>query len=135
MPYLNQVQIIGHLGKDLETRIAGNTDVSSFSVATTHSYKKQGDSEWTQETEWHNVTLWKPSDYLKEKLVKGATVYVCGRLKTDSYEKDGVKRFTTKIIAEKVMVFPKGEKSDNAEYKPTSDNNAPADDSNSDLPF
>lgn len=132
MPYLNEVTIIGHLGKDAETRIAGNTDVSSFSVATTYSYKKQGDSDWTEETEWHNVTFWKPSEYLKERLVKGATVCVKGRLKTDTYEKDGVKRFATKIIADKVLVFPKGERTDN--YKPSSDNNV-AESDTPDLPF
>ncbi|MHC1736845.1 MAG: single-stranded DNA-binding protein [Ignavibacteriaceae bacterium] len=101
---LNKVQLIGHLGKDSETRvIATGTSVTSFTVATNHSYKgKEGN--WIDETTWHNVVAWSLSDYMQGVLKKGAKVYVEGRLsKRDYTDKEGMKRYVTEVVSEKLI--------------------------------
>ncbi len=64
---LNKIMLIGNLGQDAEHRFTtNNTEVSSFSIATTNSYKGR-DGNWVNETTWHNVVLFGASDYLKRK--------------------------------------------------------------------
>jgi single-strand DNA-binding protein len=101
---LNRIQLIGNLGRDAETRFTtNNLAVTSFSVATTHSYKGK-DGNWTEETTWHNVVAFNLSDYFKENLKKGKKFYVEGRLtKRDYTDKDGVKRYSTEVFLEKLI--------------------------------
>jgi len=111
MASLNKVMLIGNLGKDPEVRYtASGQAVASFSLATSEKFKnKNGDFE--ERTEWHRVTLWaRLAEIAGEYLSKGKTVYIEGRLQTREYEKDGVKRYTTEIVGEKMqMLSPKGE--------------------------
>lgn len=98
---MNLVVLIGNLGKDAETRFTpGGTAVSNFSVAT--SYKpKEGD----EQTEWHNVVLWKHEN-LAKYLVKGKKVSIQGRLQTRKWEdKDGNTRYTTEVVAERIQLL------------------------------
>jgi len=76
---LNKIMLIGNLGRDVETRFttANNVSISSFSIATTHSYKGK-DGNWVNETTWHNVTVFNLSDFMKENLKKGRKVFVEG---------------------------------------------------------
>jgi len=112
MASLNKVMLIGNLGRDPEIRYtAQGTAVASFSMATTERFKnKSGD--WEDRTEWHRVTLWsRLAEIAGEYLAKGKTVYIEGRLQTREYEKDGVKRYTTEIVGERMqMLSPKGER-------------------------
>lgn len=95
---MNRCIIIGHLGRDAETKFTQNGKaVSNFSVATSRKFKK-GDA-WEKETEWHNCVVW-DKEKLAGYLLKGQQVAIEGRLKTDSYEKDGVKMYRTQIIVE-----------------------------------
>ncbi len=102
---LNQVTLVGRLGKDAETRFTpGGVSVTSFSVATERSWKDQKSGEWVSETDWHNVVLWK-KEKLAGYLSKGTTVCVTGRLQTRNYEdKGGGKRYVTEVIAEDVVL-------------------------------
>ncbi|HPI38671.1 MAG TPA: single-stranded DNA-binding protein [Ignavibacteriaceae bacterium] len=101
---LNKAMLIGNLGKDSETRVTpSNLSVTTFSVATTHGFKNK-EGSWTNETTWHNVVAWSLSDYYKEALRKGAKVYIEGRIsKRDYTDKDGIKRYTSEIIADKII--------------------------------
>jgi len=101
---LNKVMLIGNLGKDCETRFTtNNVSVTSFTMATTNSYKGK-DGNWIDETTWHNVTCFNLSDYFKENLKKGKKFYVEGRIsKRDYTDKDGIKRYSTNVISEKLM--------------------------------
>jgi single-strand DNA-binding protein len=99
---MNQVNLLGAVGSAEVRATANGKFVLNFTLATNYSYKK-GD-EWVQEVEWHKVTHFSPSDFLKENIVKGATVLVNGRLKTDQYEKNGVTMYSTKIIVEQLQV-------------------------------
>jgi single-strand DNA-binding protein len=101
---LNKIMLIGNLGKDSETRFTtNNRSVTSFTIATVHSYKGK-DGNYVNETTWHNCVSWELSDYMKEALKKGKKFYVEGRLsKRDYTDKDGVKRYVTEVVSEKLI--------------------------------
>jgi len=134
---LNRVLLIGNLGKDPETRITtNNISVTSFSIATQHSYKGK-DGNWVNNTDWTNIVAWQLNDFLRDSLVKGSRVYVEGRLTTRSYDdKDGNKRYITEVVADSSKIILLDKKDNNADFS-QADNaafNKPADD-NGDLPF
>jgi single-strand DNA-binding protein len=103
---INKVILIGHLGKDAETKFTpGGAARTVFSVATSRRWKDQQSGEWKEETDWHNVVLWR-SENLANYLQKGKQVYVEGRLHTRSYEdKDGVKKYATEVVSEEVILL------------------------------
>jgi single-strand DNA-binding protein len=103
---VNKVILIGHLGRDAETKFTpGGTSVTKFSVATNRRWKDQQSGEWKDETNWTNVTLWK-GENVAPYLLKGTQLYVEGRLQTRSYDdKDGKKVWATDVIAEDVVLL------------------------------
>lgn len=103
MASVNKVILVGRLGKD---PIQSGPAVK-FSVATSEKWKAK-DGQDQERTEWHNVTVWgKLADICKQYLAKGSQVYVEGKLQTDMYEKDGVKKYSTNIIANTVQFLSK----------------------------
>ena len=102
---VNKVILLGHLGKDAETRFTpSGASVTNFTVATNRRWKDQQTGEWKEETDWHNVVLWR-AENLANYLTKGKQVYVEGKLKTRSYDdKDGNKRYTTEVVADDVIL-------------------------------
>lgn len=108
MASLNRATIIGNLGQDPEVKSLPSGDkVANVSLATTETYKnKQG--EKVEETEWHRIEFWGGLAEIVEKyLRKGDSVYVEGKIKTEEYEKDGIKRYTTKIRATQMQMLGK----------------------------
>jgi single-strand DNA-binding protein len=76
-----------------------------FSVATSRLWRHSQSDEWKEETDWHNIVLWR-SENLANYLTKGKQVYVEGRLQTSSYEDlDNVKRYITEIVADGVILL------------------------------
>lgn len=103
---VNKVILVGHLGKDPETRHTNNgTTVCNFSLATTESWKdKQGVKQ--EKTEWHRCVAWgKLAEICGEYLRKGALVYVEGKLETQQWEKDGETRYTTQVRLEEMRML------------------------------
>ena len=96
MAGVNKVILVGNLGKDPETRrLDSGVAVTQFSLATSESYKDKN-GQRVDQTEWHNVVLWRGLAEVAEKyLKKGDQIYIEGKLKTRSWEKDGVKRYST----------------------------------------
>jgi single-strand DNA-binding protein len=109
MAGVNKVIIVGNLGSDPEMRYtAGGTAVCKLSVATSRRYK-DGQGVQQEETAWHRVTFWgKLAEICGQYLVKGKQVYIEGRLEYGSYEKDGVKHYTTDIIANTMQMLGGG---------------------------
>lgn len=103
---VNKVILVGHLGRDAETKFTpGGAAVTRFSVATNRRWKDKDSGEWKEETDWSNVVLWR-SENLANYLTKGKQVYVEGRLQTRSYEdKDGKKVYTTEVVADDVILL------------------------------
>jgi len=139
---LNKIMLIGNLGRDVETRFTtGSVSISSFSMATTNSYKGK-DGNWVNETTWHNITVFNLSDFMKEQLKKGKKVYVEGRLTKREYtDKEGIKRYSTDVVSERIIPLESsGEGSTNySENNSSSETNVvsemPPIDNNDDLPF
>ncbi len=111
---------IGNLGKDPEMRfMPDGKAVTNFSIAISEKYKdKSGEAK--EVTEWVNVAFFgKLAEIAGEYLKKGSKVYIEGKMKTEKYSKDGVDRYTTKIIGEKMeMLSSKGDTADTPKSKP-----------------
>jgi single-strand DNA-binding protein len=103
---VNKVLLIGHLGRDAETKFTpSGTSVTRFSVATNRRWKDQQTQEWKEETNWTNVVLWRQEN-LTNYLTKGTQVYVEGRIQTRSYDdKDGKKVYATEVVADEVILL------------------------------
>ena len=98
---LNQVILIGHLGRDPELRTtqSGQT-VANFSVATNRRWSDR-DGNRKEETEWHYVVCWgRQAEVAGQYLTRGKLVSVEGRLQTRSWDdqQSGQKRYRTEII-------------------------------------
>ncbi len=108
MAGVNKVILLGNLGKDPDIMTFENgVKKSSFSLATNESYKDK-DGKWVEQTEWHNVVLWRWQAEIN--LIKGDTVYIEGKIKTRSWDdKEGKKHYTTEIYGEKVIRLTKRE--------------------------
>lgn len=98
MASLNKVMIMGNLGKDAEVRdLPSGSKVASFSLATTDSFKDK-DGNRQEVTEWINCTMWgKQAEIAEKYFKKGTALYVEGKMKTSSWEKDGVRQYKTEI--------------------------------------
>jgi|ERR1035437_4091857 single-strand DNA-binding protein len=98
MSGVNKVILVGRLGKDPEVKyLEGGIAVAKITLATSEN-RKNKEGERVEFTEWHNINLWRNNAELAEKyLKKGMLIYVEGKIRTRSWEKDGVKRYTTEI--------------------------------------
>src|SRR5579872_329740 len=103
---VNKVILIGHLGKDAETKFTpSGVACTKFSIATNRRWKDQQTNEWKEETDWANVVLWRQEN-LANYLTKGKQVYVEGRLQTRSWDdKDGKKQYMTEVVADEVILL------------------------------
>jgi single-strand DNA-binding protein len=133
---VNKVILIGRLGKDPEVRyMPDGTMVTNFILATDEQWKDKN-GEKVQKTEWHKiVTYRKLAEICGNYLVKGKLVFIEGRIQTRSWDdKDGVKHYTTEIIAGNMqMLDSKGQNKtseSSSDSAPDSFNNgsAPVDD-------
>lgn len=96
---VNKVILIGRLGVDPEIKnFDSGTVLARLSIATSETYRDR-DNNKQERTEWHNVVLWQRLAEIAEKyLRKGDQVYIEGRLRTRSYEQEGVKKYVTEIV-------------------------------------
>jgi single-strand DNA-binding protein len=113
MPSVNKVFILGNVGNAPEMRYTSNgTATCKLSVATDRSWANKDSGEKTEETEWHTCVAWaKTAEICGEYVQKGDKIHIEGRLKTRSWDKDGVKHYATEIIVESVILLFRREKS------------------------
>ncbi|WP_256645408.1 single-stranded DNA-binding protein [Thermomonas paludicola] len=107
---VNKVILVGNLGNDPDVKYTqGGMAITTLSVATT-SVRKDKDGQQIEKTEWHRVKLFgKLGEIAGEYLKKGRQVYIEGRIEYGSYEKDGVKHYTTDIVADEMQMIGGGE--------------------------
>ena len=108
---INKVTLIGRLGNDPEVRhLDGGAAVASVSLATNESYKDK-DGNWQDQTEWHNVVMWREmAERAGNMLKKGMLVFVEGKITYRKYtDKEGVERRTTDIVANSFRLLEKRE--------------------------
>ena len=107
MSGVNKVILVGRLGRDPEVRhLENGATVANFSMATSETYKDRTTGEKREQTEWHNIVLWRGLAEVAEKYVKkGDMIYVEGKLRTRSWEKDGVTRYTTEVVGDNMTML------------------------------
>ena len=112
---INKVILVGNLGKDPEVKyLDANKVVATLALATSERYTDKNGNK-VENTEWHNLEMWDGLAKVAEKyLNKGSMIYVEGRLKTDMYEKDGIKRYSTKIRVSTMNMLGKAGGGNNA---------------------
>lgn len=146
MSGVNKVILVGRLGKDPEVRnLDSGATVANFTMATSESYKDKTTGDKKEVTEWHNIVLWRGLAEIAAKyLHKGDQVYIEGKLRTRSWEKEGVTRYTTEVIGDNMTMLGSRSSgsSSNADYAPTSSARSSAeefkpaaDNATDDLPF
>ena len=110
MSSLNQVTLVGRLGADPELRYTTtNKAVANFRIATSESWCDKASGERKERTEWHSIEAWgKLAELCEEHLGKGRSVCVQGKLRTKSWEKDGVTHYRTQIAADNVLILGGG---------------------------
>jgi single-strand DNA-binding protein len=107
MPALNRVQLIGHLGKDPESRfIPTGKKVVTFSLAVSNR-RKSAEGEAREFTEWVNIEAWERlGEICEQYLHKGSLIFLEGRLKTDKYDdKSGETKYFTKVVAQAMQML------------------------------
>ena len=111
---INKVTLIGHLGKDPEVKyLDKDRVVANLTLATNERYNDRNGNR-VETTEWHNLEMWDGLAKIAEKyLKKGSLVYVEGKLKTEEWEKDGIKRYTTRIRVTTMNMMDKASGSSN----------------------
>ena len=110
MGSVNKVILVGNLGRDAELRYTpGGAAVATLNLATTEVWNDKG-GQRQEKTEWHRIVLWgKQAESLQEYLTKGKQNYVEGRLQTRQWDdKDGNKRYTTEIKADRITLLGGG---------------------------
>lgn len=104
---VNKVTLIGTLGRDPEVRFMPNGNaVANLSLATDESYNDKQSGQKVEQTEWHRITVYgKLAEIVQQYLKKGSKAYFEGKLRTREWEKDGIKRYTTEIIASDMLML------------------------------
>jgi single-strand DNA-binding protein len=106
MASFNRVILVGNLTRDPELRyIPSGTAVSEIGLAV-NDRRKTASGEWVEETTFIDVTLWgRQAEVASEYLSKGSSVLIEGRLKLDTWEKDGKKNYKLRVIGEKMQML------------------------------
>jgi single-strand DNA-binding protein len=133
---MNQVVVVGRLGKDPEIKYTpSGSAVANFSIAT--------DSEWTDKsgnkqknTHWHDIVVWGKTAESCSQLAKGQLVVIVGRLQTRAWEgRDGSKRKSTEVVASNIGISIVGNRGESEFERPPA---APVTDvgiTDDDIPF
>jgi len=109
MASLNKVILIGGITRDIDIRFMPNGEaVANFSIGTTETWKdKSGVKQ--ERSEYHNIVAYrKLAEIVGEYCKKGTQVYVEGKLATRSWEKDGIKRYSTEIMIDHMQMLGGG---------------------------
>lgn len=142
MASFNKVIIAGNLTRDVELRYTpSGTPVTDIGLAVNDRRKGQN-GEYIDEVSFIDVTMWsRTAEVAAEYLSKGANVMIEGRLKQESWEKDGQKHYKIKVICERLVMLGKKSDSEGSSYSRPSQPESPAganysnDYPDSDIPF
>ena len=108
MASFNQATVIGFVGDEPRVNITQTgRKMATLSIATTEKgYTRKDGTQVQDRTEWHNIVLWgKLAEVAQSYVHKGASLFVQGKMRTRSYDKDGIKRFVTEIEGETLQLL------------------------------
>lgn len=107
---VNRVSLLGRVGKQPEIKQVGDNKVANFSLATSEKFKDRN-GEKVENTEWHNIVFWgKQAELIEQYVNKGDELYIEGSIKTETYEKDGEKRYAVKIKGSSITFVSRAKK-------------------------
>lgn len=115
---VNKVILVGNVGGDPEVRyMPSGSAVANISVATSETWKDKQTGQPQERTEWHKVVFFNKLAEIVEKYVrKGSKLYIEGSLRTKQWEQDGVKRYSTEIVADQMQMLD-SQSSQNGNYQ------------------
>lgn len=138
MSGVNKVILIGNVGKDPDVKyLDGGVAVARFSLATTESYKNK-EGKKVDQTEWHNLTVWRGLAEVAEKYVrKGMMLYVEGKIRTRQYGEENNKKWYTEIVVDNFTMLggPRTETNTPAAQQPVQEDVPVSEAPSDDLPF
>jgi len=141
MASVNKAILIGNLGRDPELRYTpSGAAVCTFSIATSEKWRDKQTNEMKESTNWHNIVFWgKQAELAKQYLTKGSPVYIEGRIQTRSWDDNGVKKYITEIVGQRLQFLGRrsGEAAteNDAPPPPEADAAPPLTEEDDDLPF
>jgi single-strand DNA-binding protein len=104
---VNKVILVATVGKDPEVKYmpSGGAAVN-LTAATNESWKDKQTGEKKERTEWHKLTFYnRLAEIVGEYVRKGSQIYVEGRLRTRTYEKDGQTHYVTEIMVDEMQML------------------------------
>lgn len=106
MASYNRVMLIGNLTRDIDLRhTPGGTAVTDMGMAV-NDRRKNAQGEWVDEVTYVDVTLWgRTAEIAAEYLRKGSPVFIEGRLKLDSWEAEGQKKYKLRVVGERLQLL------------------------------
>lgn len=106
--YLNKALVYGNLTRDPELKsLPSGTQVTTFSIATNRVWKDK-DGTKQESPEYHNIVVFgRQAETVAQYLKRGSSALVEGRMQTRSWESDGVKKYRTEIVADRVQFGPR----------------------------
>lgn len=144
---LNRCEFIGHIGNKAEIKtLPSGAKVASFSIAITErAYTNKAGTQVAEKTTWVNISAWNGlADIIDRYTDKGSHLYIAGKYQVSSYEKDGITRYKSEIVAEQIELLSRrnieegaaNSKEQTAEAKaPSSYSTPPRAENEEDLPF
>lgn len=129
MAGINKVILVGNLGRDPEVRtLESGASVAQFTIATTESYKNKN-GERVDNTEWHNIVLWRGlAEVAGKYLKKGSKIYLEGKITSRSWDdkETGQKRYITEIVGDNMVMLDSKGSDSNGGYGASNDSSAPS---------
>lgn len=139
MKAVNKVMLLGNVGSDPELKaLPSGDEVANFSVATTERWKDKKTDEMKEATEWHRIVAFgKLADIIGQYVKKGTQIFIEGSLRTRSWDQDGVKKYSTEIVAKDISMLgqPSGSPSQNNGTQPSNSVPMPAPPTDEEIPF
>ena len=136
---VNKVILLGNAGKDPDIRhLEGGVTVASFPLATTESFRDKNSGEKREQTEWHNIVMWRAlaESVEKSELKKGDRVYLEGKIRTRKWnDKEGNQRFAVEIVADTFTIINRKRDKNGEENGAHAEAPATTETAGSDLPF
>jgi len=107
---INKVILVGNVGKDPVVQyVKEDVPVARFTLATSETFRDKSGERVTN-TEWHNIVAWRGIAKVVEQYIKkGSQLYIEGKITNRSYDKDGVTRYFTEIVADTIQMLGKSE--------------------------
>ena len=108
MSSVNKIFLLGNVGQEPQVKTFDNGDsITTFSLATSDQWTDKS-GEKRESTEWHTCVAYRQLANIAANLIKkGSKVFVEGRVRTRSWEKEGVKQYRTEVEVLKLLVLDK----------------------------